>query len=117
MDVFREMQVDIEDMFACGGGGSGSGRSSLWRQMLADMYNCPVSTVKADEGPAFGVAILAGVGAGIYDTVESACDSLVGKQIIQSPNTATKEQYLGYYKLYKKLYTDLVSMELGANFV
>ena len=104
VDVFREMQVDIEDMVACGGGG----RSSLWRQMLADMYGCPVSTVKADEGPAFGAAILAGVGAGIYDTVESACDSLVGKQLIQSPNTATKEQYSGYYKLYKKLYTDLL---------
>lgn len=103
VDVFREMQVDIEDMVACGGGG----RSSVWRQMLADMYGCPVSTLKADEGPAFGVAILAGVGAGIYANVESACDSLVGKNTTQFPNTATSKQYEGYYRLYKKLYADL----------
>ncbi|WP_407311473.1 xylulokinase [Desulfosporosinus sp. SB140] len=103
VDVFKEMNVNVEDMIACGGGG----RSSVWRQMLADMYGCPVSTIKADEGPALGVAILAGVGAGIYDSVENACDNLVVKKSIQNPNLSTRKVYEDYYELYKKLYTDL----------
>ena len=103
VDVFKEMQVNVEDMIACGGGG----RSTVWRQMLADMYGCSVSTIKADEGPAFGVAILAGVGAGVYDSVEAACDNLVSKNIILKPNPSTRKVYEDYYELYKKLYADL----------
>lgn len=103
VDVFKEMQVKVEDMVACGGGG----RSPLWRQMLSDMYGCPVSTIKSDEGPAFGAAILAGVGAGIYDSVENACDSLVKRKSIQYPDLSARRVYEEYYELYKKLYTDL----------
>lgn len=103
VDVFKEMRVNVQDMIACGGGG----RSPVWRQMLSDMYGCPVSTIQNDEGPAFGVAILAGVGAGIYDSVESACDALVHKKSTQQPDLTARKQYLEYYELYKKLYADL----------
>ena len=102
-DVFKEMGVNVENMIACGGGG----RSYVWRQMLADLYGCSVSIINTDEGPAFGAAILAGVGAGIYDSVEAACDTLVISKSTQHPNLAVQKQYEGYYKLYKKLYTDL----------
>ena len=54
-EVLRGMGIQPAEMLACGGGGS----SPLWRQMLADTYNCPVKTVKSKEGPALGVAILA----------------------------------------------------------
>lgn len=50
LDVLREMQVDVSEMMACGGGG----KSKIWRQMLADMYGCEVKTIKAQEGPALG---------------------------------------------------------------
>ena len=52
VEVFREMGVPIEDMMICGGGG----RSPFWRQMLADMYGCSVSTVQSDQGGALGAA-------------------------------------------------------------
>jgi xylulokinase len=52
-------------------------------------------------------AILAGVGAGIYDSVENACDTLIRKKSIQYPNLSARKQYEEYYELYKKLYTDL----------
>lgn len=103
VDVFKEMGVNVEDMTACGGGG----RSSVWRQMLSDMYGCSVSTISTNEGPALGVAILAGVGAGIYSSIEDACDTLVIKKSTQYPNLSTRRQYEEYYKLYKKLYVDL----------
>ena len=60
-------------MMACGGGG----KSPVWRQMLADLYNCTVRTVAMDEGPALGAAILAGVGCGIYPDVETACGRII----------------------------------------
>ena len=103
VDVFREMGVDITDMMACGGGG----RSKVWRQMLADMYGCTVSTIHADEGPSLGVAILAGVGAGVFSSVEEACDGIISKNIIQEPDMANHASYMPYYELYKKLYLDL----------
>ena len=62
VEILRGMGVELSEMLACGGGGT----SPLWRQMLADTYNCPVKTVQSKEGPALGVAILAGVGVGLY---------------------------------------------------
>ncbi len=68
VEVLREMGVELHEMLACGGGGS----SPLWRQMLADTFDCEVKTVVCKEGPALGVAILAGVGAGVYKSVKRA---------------------------------------------
>jgi xylulokinase len=103
VDVFREMGVSIDDMMVCGGGG----RSRVWRQMLADMYACPVNTTHADEGPALGAAILAGVGSGIYSTVEQGCSEIIRKNTTQQPDMRNHKIYEGYYELYKKLYADL----------
>ena len=63
-DILREMGIGVEEMMACGGGG----KSPVWRQMLSDMYGCTVKTVRQTEGPALGVAILAGVGCGLYES-------------------------------------------------
>ena len=68
-------------MMACGGGG----KSPVWRQMLADLYQCTVKTVRQDEGPALGVAILAGVGCGIYPDVETACSRLISEKSSTDP--------------------------------
>lgn len=100
VDVFREMGVEICDMIATGGGG----RSKLWRQMLADLYGCPVRTLKVDEGPALGVALLAGVAAGLYASVPQACQAAVQYGAIQQPNAQNSKAYQPYYQLYKQLY-------------
>ncbi|MDR1440466.1 MAG: xylulokinase, partial [Clostridiales bacterium] len=103
VDVFREMGVGIDDMLACGGGA----RSRLWRKMLADIYGCPVSRTEANEGPALGVALLAGVCAGVYSSVGEACGIAVRYGDAQQPDSAARESYEPYYRLYKKLYRDL----------
>ena len=69
LGVLAGMGVAPETMLACGGGG----KSPVWRQMLADVMKCPVATTVNTEGPALGVAILAGVGAGLYGSVQEAC--------------------------------------------
>ena len=81
LDVLRGMGVAPNQMLACGGGS----RSAFWRQMLADVYGCPVQTTVSSEGPALGVAILAGVGAGVYPSVEEACRRVIRTNPPQQP--------------------------------
>ena len=103
MEVFREMGISVDDMMACGGGGT----SPLWRSMLADLYNCPVKTVASKEGPSLGVAILASVGAGIYGSVPEACDAIVKTDKTQNPQAETVPVYESYYQLYREIYPAL----------
>lgn len=100
VEVCREMGIDVSDMMACGGGGT----SPLWRQMLADLYACPVKTAASKEGPALGAAILAMVGAGIYDSVPDACEKLVGVSKIQAPIEENAAVYEKYFRLYDEIY-------------
>ena len=102
-EILKEMGVDIDDMTACGGGGS----SPLWRSMLADIYNCPIKTCTSKEGPALGVAILAGVGAGIYPSVEEACAKMIRYNPAQNPEPENVPEYQKYYEIYTKLYNDV----------
>lgn len=105
LDVLHGMSVKPAEMLACGGGGS----SPLWRQMMADLYGCPVTTVKHNGGPALGVAILAGVGAGIYPSVAEGCARVISKNEPQQPNPQAQQQYEGFYRLYCSLYPQLQS--------
>jgi len=106
LDVLREMGVTTDNMMACGGGS----RSPLWRQMLADLYGCPVKTSKAsDEGPALGAAILAGVGTGVFSSLEEACDRIVIADSEAMPDAKRSARYEQFYKIYESLYPALQS--------
>lgn len=103
LDIIKEMGIDIREVRASGGGG----RSSLWRQIQADLFGSSVNTVNSTEGPALGVAILAGVGAGLYKNVPEACDSIIKVKSEQTHNAHNHQVYQSYYKLYNKLYHSL----------
>ena len=76
--------------------------------MLADVYGCPIQTAKAAlEGPALGVAILAGVGTGVYPSVESACDAIVKAKETVLPDEENTARYAKFYDIYKGLYAHL----------
>lgn len=102
-DILKEMGVPVKQMMACGGGG----KSPAWRQMLADLYECPVKTIRQSEGPAFGAAILAGVGCGIYPDVETACKKLITEKESTGPVKEQTAVYRDYHSLYKELYEQL----------
>lgn len=102
-DILKEMGIDVDSMMACGGGG----KSPVWRQMLADLYDCSVNTVRQTEGPALGVAILAGVGCGIYESVEEACDELISEAQSTGADSSVVGKYKAYHELYKELYGNL----------
>lgn len=104
-DVLCEMGVHIKEMTACGGGGS----SALWRQMLADLYDCPVQTPASQEGGALGAALLAATGTGFFPDVPTACQTVLKADPEKScpPVPEHTAAYRPYYALYKKLYADL----------
>ena len=101
LEVLHEMDIIPDTLIACGGGG----RSPFWRQMLADILKCKVTTIASKEGPALGAAILAAVAAGLYPTVEDAVDHLVkaGAEHAE-PKCAETERYDAIYELYQSLY-------------
>jgi len=103
VEILREMGGNVDCMLACGGGGT----SKVWRQMLADTFNCSVRTVVSKEGPALGVAILAGVGAGIYPSVQEGCRRVIRLNEPQEPIAENVPKYEAYYQMYKKLYPAL----------
>ena len=102
-DILNEMGAGINEMMACGGGGT----SALWRQMLADLYECDVKTLSSKEGPALGAAILAAVGAGLYKNVPTACNKAVKIDKICVPDKTNSESYKQFYYIYNSLYTHL----------
>lgn len=105
VEVMREMEISVTDMMACGGGGS----SPLWRQMLADLYACPVKTTQNKEGPALGVALLAAVGAGIYSSVPEACKAVILPDKVQNTIEENSREYERVYAVYRKLYPAMKS--------
>ena len=103
LSVLEEMGVQPDKMLACGGGA----KSDLWRQMMADVYGMNISTVDSKEGPALGVAILAMVGAGLYESVEQACRKVIRLHNTTEINAQNIEKYAKMYRIYKGLYQHL----------
>ena len=103
LDILRGMHVVPETMLACGGGA----KSPFWRQMMADVFGMPVQTLENSEGPALGAAILAGVAAGVYTDVPSACAQVVRGNAPQLPDSEASAAYEPYYRLYCGLHPAL----------
>jgi xylulokinase len=104
--IFSELRVPVESV-RLGGGGS---RSPLWRQIQADVYGCTVDTVQADEGAAYGAAILAGVGVGLWSTVDAACDALVRRAGASQPKPEVVDLMNARYAAYTRIYPALRSI-------
>ncbi len=98
--IFAEMNVPVRNI-RLGGGGA---RSALWRQIQADVYGQEVEIVEAEEGAAYGAAILAGVGAKLWPSVDDACRSVVRVAKRIPANAANLPVMNGSYAAYRKVY-------------
>jgi len=103
LEIIRELGIEVKEIRLSGGGA----RSSLWRQMQADIYGFPVCTINATEGPAFGAALLAGVGTGVFSSVEEACRATIRVTSRTEPTEANVNLYNRYYPQYRQLYQSL----------
>lgn len=103
LTIFSELKLPVESI-RLGGGGA---RGPLWRQIQADVYGMPVQYLSADEGPAFGAGLLAGVGTGVWPSVEAACETAVriAGTVNSDPERAAlmNRQYAAFRKLYPAL--------------
>lgn len=100
LEIIKGMGVSVSEVRASGGGG----KSSLWRQMQADIFNNPITTINSSEGPALGAALLAGVGTEVYNSVPEACEAAIKTISVQQPIEANVNVYDKYYEVYKELY-------------
>lgn len=103
LEIIKEMGVDISEVRASGGGG----KSKLWRKMQADVFGTDITTINSSEGPALGVALLAGVGTGVYGSVAEACDATIKVKSRQEPDMALNARYSKFHTLYQRLYDSL----------
>ena len=101
--IFEEMEIPVTSI-RLGGGGA---RSPLWRQIQADVYAHEVEIVAAEEGAAYGAAILAGTGAGAWSSVDEACDKVVRVASRIAPNRAAAKTMKRGYRKYRKIYPAL----------
>lgn len=101
--IFAEMSVPVISI-RLGGGGA---RSPLWRQIQADVYGHAVEVVEAEEGAAYGAALLAGVGAGVWSSVDEACQRSVRVAKHIEPSPATSVLMNQRYDVYRRIYPAL----------
>jgi xylulokinase len=97
-----QMKIPVKQIRATGGGT----KSALWRSMQADIYDAPLTITNSAEGGAFGVALLAGVGTGVWKSVEEACRKTIKVTQTTKPGKQVKT-YAAHYDVYRKLYGSL----------
>jgi xylulokinase len=100
--LFQELHVPVKAI-RLGGGGA---RGALWRQIQADVYGQSVELLQAEEGGAFGAALLAGTGVGAWDSVEAACAATVRVAETVAPKNidVMNEAYKRYRRVYPALH-------------
>ncbi|MDO9464261.1 MAG: xylulokinase [bacterium] len=103
LEIIKGLNIPVSEIRASGGGA----KSKLWKQIQADVNKEPIYTINVDEGPAFGAALLAMVGAEIYSSVPEACRHTIKTIDKIEPVTKNAKIYDEYYKLYKRLYSSL----------
>ncbi len=106
LEIIRSLDVPVRQVIASGGGS----RSALWRQIQADVFAQRADTINAEQGPAYGVALLAAVGAGEFVNVQQACKAtirVVGKTPCHRANVAVYDRLFPHYQqLYRSLKQD-----------
>jgi xylulokinase len=100
VDPLLERGFPIKEIRVLGGGS----KSDLWNQIKADMLNLPVVSLRNIEAASLGAAILAGVGCGIFKSIQEGCDRVVKTDKIFIPDPANNEIYLKVYRQYRQLY-------------
>ena len=102
LELVRSLGVTVTSVRVSGGGA----RSAIWRQLMADVFGAEVVTVNTTHGAAFGAALLAGVGTGVWPGVVEAARAVVRETSTTRPGPATGV-YTEHYQRYRALYTAL----------
>ncbi len=100
LEVARSLGVKVTSSKICGGGA----KSSLWKQMMANILNVRLDIVACEEGPSYGGAILAAVGCGEYASVEEASEKIVKVIDTVEPEECLIKKYEEKYQKFRQIY-------------
>nr|WP_314504993.1 xylulokinase [uncultured Lachnoanaerobaculum sp.] len=103
LEVARSLGIEIKKTMICGGGA----KSPLWKKLVANIMNVEVEVPVSEEGPGFGAAILAAVGCGEYDNVETATKAIIKIKEKIKPEEELVLKYEERYQKFKKIYPAL----------
>lgn len=103
LEIIRELDIPVKQIRASGGGS----KSPLWRKIQAGVFGQKVHTINSEEGPAFGVALLAATGCGEYKNIEEAARATIEVRESTSPDAKAKKVYDRAMPLYQRLYRSL----------
>jgi xylulokinase len=103
VQLLRGQGLDIRQIRLSGGGA----RSAFWRQLQADVYGTTCVTINAEEGPAYGAALLSAVGTGRFKHVREACKACIKITRTIKPTAKARKLYAAYYAQYRRLYPAL----------
>jgi xylulokinase len=104
LDAVREVSWLPEELILTGGGA----RSPVWAGIIANVLGVPVRFPVADEGSAYGAALLAAVGCGAFNDVDEGVGAWVRyKDEPITPRDDVKEIYDGVYDRYREIYRRL----------
>lgn len=112
LDIIGQLNIPVKEIRLSGGGA----KSDLWKQILADSFGQKVCTINAEQGPGYGVALLAAVGDGAYKNIEEACKATIKVVDKIGPRKAPQKAYDAAFPVYRKLYNSLKDRfgEIGA---
>jgi xylulokinase len=101
--ILGELQVPVKEIRVSGGGV----KSTLWKQILADVFGQKARSINAEQGPAYGVALLAAVGDGAYKNIEEACKATIHVVEKVPPQKASQKKYNEAFPVFQQLYISL----------
>ena len=105
-EVARSLGLDIPRSRICGGGS----KSPLWKKIFANVLGIPLDTVKTEQGPGYGGAMLAMVGCGLFPTVKDAAEALVEVGGTIEPDPELTARYEEQYRKFSLIYPALKSI-------
>lgn len=100
LEVARSLGIQMERTKICGGGA----KSPLWKKIIANVMNMKVDVIESEEGPALGGAMLAAVGCGEYEDVETIAKKLVKVIDTVEPEEELVAKYEERYQKFRKIY-------------
>lgn len=103
LEIIKQLGVPVREMRVSGGGA----KSALWKQIIADVMNQSACTMSAEQGPAFGVALLAATGCGEFKNIEEACKATIETTAKTTPQRANVKIYQRSFNIYRSLYGSL----------
>lgn len=103
VEIARELGVQIRTTKICGGGA----KSTVWKQIFADVIGIPVQAIAAEEGPGLGAAMLAAVGCGSYSSVEEIAKTVVRVTETVEPELEAQARYEERYQKFRQIYPAL----------